>query len=236
GLCLVYRAEIMHIRGAWQDALEEAARVLNVGAGERDPAERATCGAAWYQQGEVHRVRGEWSDAEFAYREASRLGREPQPGWALAESSDGSRRARLLPAAVEIALATGDIERAGEASRELDERAAAYDAALLDAQAAHARGAVALARGDALAALVALRQACDAWRTLDAPREEARTRVLIAHACRELGDADAARLELDAARRSFDRLGAVADLSALETGASSPSTAAANARRSGPHE
>lgn len=254
GLCLVYRAEIMHIRGAWQDALEEAARVLDAGAGERDPAERATCGAAWYQQGEVHRVRGEWADAEAAYREASRLGREPQPGWALlrlaqgdaaaaggaiqralAESSDVSRRARLLPAAVEIALATGDVARAGVASRELDELAAAYGAALLDAQAAHARGAVALARGDAVTALVALRQACEVWRTLDAPREEACTRVLLARACRELGDADAARLELDAARRTFIRLGAVADLAALDAGSASPSADTAT-RRAGPHE
>lgn len=242
GLCLVYRAEIMQLHGAWQEALEEAARVLDMTGRDPGPPARTTRGGAHYQQGEVHRLRGEFAEAEAAYREASRLGREPQPGLAqlrlaqgdvaaaraaiqrtLAESRDMSRRSRLLPAAVEIALAAGDIESARQGCHELDELAKTYGAAMLEALATHARGAVALAEGDALAALIALRQACHAWRTLDAPWEEARTRVLLALACRELGDDDAAALELDAARRSFARLGAAAELARIDAERSSPS-------------
>ena len=66
--------------------------------------------------------------------------------------------------------------------------------------AAQARGEVALAEGDAQAALVALRRACEAWQELDAPYEAARARVLVGLACRSLGDEDTAALELEAAR------------------------------------
>ena len=66
--------------------------------------------------------------------------------------------------------------------------------------AAHARAAVALADGDARAALVALRHAGAVWQELDAPYEAARARVLVGLACRALGDEEAAALELDAAR------------------------------------
>jgi DNA-binding NarL/FixJ family response regulator len=258
GLCLVYRAEIMQLHGAWQNAWQEAARVLEAQAPERGPAERVTCGAAHYQQGEVHRLRGERARAEAAYREASRLGREPQPGLALlrlaegdvaaargaieralAETRDVPRRSRLLPAAVEIALAAADVGRARAASHELDEMAAAYGAAMLDALAAHARGAVALAQDDALTALKALRQACNAWRQLDAPWDEARTRVLLAGACRELGDRDAALLELDAAHRTFTHLGAAEELARLDlersSAAHSVTPTGSAARQSGRH-
>ncbi|HEX6021796.1 MAG TPA: helix-turn-helix transcriptional regulator, partial [Solirubrobacter sp.] len=50
---------------------------------------------------------------------------------------------------------------------------------------------------------------------LDAPYEAARTRVLLSEACRAVGDADAAALELDAARETFERLGAEPDLARL---------------------
>ena len=44
---------------------------------------RAATGQALYQQGELHRLRGDSEAAEAAYREASQFGREPQPGLAL---------------------------------------------------------------------------------------------------------------------------------------------------------
>jgi ATP/maltotriose-dependent transcriptional regulator MalT len=88
---------------------------------------------------------------------------------------------------------------------------------MIGATAAHARGAVAITDGDAEAALVALREATTAWRELDAPYEAARAQVLVATACRALGDDDAAALELDAAREVFAQLEAAPELERMGT-------------------
>ncbi len=83
--------------------------------------------------------------------------------------------------------------------------------------AAQARGEVALADGDAEAALAALRHACQAWQELDAPHESARARALLGVTYRALGDEDAATYELEAARGVFcgARRGAGARLGGL---------------------
>ena len=82
--------------------------------------------------------------------------------------------------------------------------------------AGQARGAVLLAEGDAGAAGAALRGAWRTWRELEAPYEAARARLLIGLACRELGDEDAAAMELDAARTVLHRLGAAPDRERLD--------------------
>jgi DNA-binding NarL/FixJ family response regulator len=79
-----------------------------------------------------------------------------------------------------------------------------------------------MARGQAVAALAALRTASSIWQEIDAPYENARCRVLLAEAYRELDDLDASTRELAAARACFERLGAATDLRALVTGAATP--------------
>src|SRR5262245_10734128 len=133
----------------------------------------------------------------------------------LAEDPNPATRPSLLAARIEIALAMGEVAVAEQALAELsglvEADAPDYLLALLD----HAAGSVALAKGEARAALPRLRRAWSVWREVDAPYDAARTRVLVAHACRLLGDHDAARMELDAARTVLEQLGAVADLTAL---------------------
>jgi DNA-binding NarL/FixJ family response regulator len=121
----------------------------------------------------------------------------------------------LLPAAVEIALAAGDLEEARRAAGELEQIAADFGTEVLGAMAAHARGAVAIADGQAEAALEPLRRAFRVWHQVGAPYIAARLRVLVARACRALGDRDTAALELDLAREVFQRLGAAPDVAAL---------------------
>jgi DNA-binding CsgD family transcriptional regulator len=233
GRCLVHRAEIMQLQGAWLDALEEARRAAKRCLRGENPA---AAGEACYRQGEIHRMLGEFSPAEEAYREASRHGREPQPGLALlrlaqgqadaaggairrvlTETPEAGKRAGFLPAYAEIMLAIGDIEGARAASRELEAVAAGHEGRALGAMAAQARGAVEMSQRDAGAALVSLRRAGDVWQQLGAPYEAARVRELVGLACRALGDDDTAALELDAARAVFRDLGAVPDLVRLDS-------------------
>ena len=80
GRCLVHRAEILHLHGAWPESVEEARR-----ASERlaQAADSWATGGAFYRQAEVYRVLGDFTAAEDAYQQASRWGRQPQPGLAL---------------------------------------------------------------------------------------------------------------------------------------------------------
>jgi DNA-binding NarL/FixJ family response regulator len=232
GQCLVRRAEILQLRGAWTEAVDAAQRACEHFV--RGPDQPAT-GAAFYQQAELHRLRGEFDKAEEAYRQASRWGRKPEPGLAQLRLAQGQpkaaeaairrvidewqnrdTRARLLPAHVEIMLAVGDTQAARDSANELAQIAASRDAPFLHAIAAQARGAVLLAEGDARAALTALRHAWTAWQDIEIPYEAARVRVLIGLACRALEDKDAAEMEFDAARWVFQQLEAAPDLARVE--------------------
>ncbi len=232
GRCLVHRAEILQLHGDWRDALDEARRA---GVRLAPSLNRAAAAQAFYRQGEIHRLRGESAAAEKAYREASRHGGEPQPGLALlrlalgktdaaaaalrrvlAETEDPFRRVSLLAAHVEICLQAGETEDARSACRELEQLAERLESDLLRAVAAHARGAVELAGGDAQAALASLRSSLQRWQQLDAPYEAARTRELIGVACRAVGDDDSGSLELAAAREAFAGLGAASDLRRID--------------------
>lgn len=83
---------------------------------------------------------------------------------------------------------------------------------MLDAIAARAQGSLHLANADARSALPSLRESQRLWRRLGAPYEEARVRLLLAKACRMLGDDASAQLEQDAAQKTFAMVGANLDL------------------------
>ena len=238
GQCLVHRSEVLQHAGEWPDAMQEArlaCQRLSI------PTVQPALGMANYQLAELHRLRGQVAEAEVAYRQASECGHYPQPGLALLrlaqgrvdaaaaairgaaeEVTDRLVRTRILSAYVDIVLVTGDVGTARAAADELTAIANDIGAPLLLAMAAHARGSVLLAEGDARAALVALREAGEGWRDLRARYDGARTRVLIGVARRRLGDDDTAQLELDGARTVFVGLGAAPDVELLDRLAARP--------------
>ena len=228
GDCLVHRAEILELHGAWLDALDAARH-----AAERlRHRPRPAVGAALYRQGELYRLAGRFSEAEEAYRQSSRWGRDAQPGLALLRFGGGEidaaaaairsaldgapagpARSRLLPAAVEILCAAGDVAAARSRRRRARlPRPRALTRRCCGRRPAQAEGEVLLVGGDARAALGRLRSAWAAWQALEVPYEAARVRVLIGLACRRLGDEDTAEMELDAARWIFEDLGASHDV------------------------
>ena len=227
GLCLIRRSELMQLHGAWQDAIDEAQRAC-----ERltEPPGQPGAGAAYYQQAELYRLRGEFEKADEAYRRASQAGRKPYPGLALLRLAQGQidaanvairrgqqevrafkMRAQILCASVEIMLAGHDLPAARDAAEELTLIVSQFDAPFLRAASAQASGAVALEVGDESGAVSLLRDAWTIWQELDAPYEVARVRALMGLAYRQLGDDDGAQMEFEAAGETFDRLGAAPD-------------------------
>jgi DNA-binding NarL/FixJ family response regulator len=117
---------------------------------------------------------------------------------------------------VEILLAGGLKAEARRAAEELQTIASALGTPYIRAIAARAMGGVLMAEGDAKGALAELRSACEHLHEIEAPYEAARVSVLLGLACRQMGDADSGRLELEAARRVFRQLGASPDLAAVD--------------------
>ncbi|MFJ5829781.1 LuxR C-terminal-related transcriptional regulator [Streptomyces sp. NPDC093089] len=226
GVCRAHRVQVLDLVGAW-DLAEEEARL----ACREVPVDcLESAAAAYYAAGDVQRRQGRLDAAAVSYAHAHELGRIPQPGLALLRLAQGRAdaavagvelalacqsdprhdllgRARLLAARTEVALAVRDVPGAAQAATDLE--ALAGDVPLLRAMADTARGAVALASGEA--ALPPLRRALAGWLELRVPYEAAQVRMLLAAACRAAGDEEAAALELGAARAVFERLGAVPD-------------------------
>ena len=235
GHCLLHRAELLQLRGSWREALQEAQSA-------RDrlsrPTPKPALGAALYRRGELHRLLGEFAEAEDAYLCAAKAGHSAQPGLALlrlaqgrlddaaksvrghAETAAASARAsgaqaETLDACLEIALAENNLTAARGYANTLRKLAARFKVPILQAMAACGEGAIFLASGEPRKALPTLRRGCAIWTEIDAPYHAARARTLAARACLALDDCDASAIELAAAKNIFESLGAKPDLTRL---------------------
>ncbi|MFQ5947325.1 MAG: adenylate/guanylate cyclase domain-containing protein [Acidimicrobiia bacterium] len=224
GICRVHRAEIIRLRGAWTQAEQEARRAC---AELRDFPPLA--GQGFERIGEIRLQMGDLGGAEEAFRQAHRLGGDPQPGLALLRLSQGKQeaarslidqaladdsrnaldRARLLPAQVEIALAGGDLEAARSGIEELRSVAREYGSQVLEAATAYAQGTLLIARGDLEPAVEELRKAYRLWSENELPYETARARLMLGTAYRQQGADELSGLELEAASDAFEKLGAI---------------------------
>jgi class 3 adenylate cyclase len=243
GVCRVHRAEVKRVRGDWPGA-EEEARTACEELGRFNML--LDVGWANYELGEVRRQMGDYAGAEAAYLKAHEYGRDPEPGLALLRLATGDQagassairrslqvteepiqhtgddpgeplgRSHLLPAQVRIAIAEQDLETAEGAAAELETIAAQYGSTAIRASAASARGAVLLAKGDIPLATDALVRGRHLWQVVGAPYEVAKVREDLAAAYRSAGQDTDALMELEAARSTYERLGAAPDLRKIE--------------------
>ncbi len=228
GECKVRRAELKQLNGRWPEAVEELEEVGFTG------PDLWASGRAASVLGNLDRLRGRFDSAEEHFTLAARLGEDPQPGLALlrlargsvqaaaamvrrslAETHQPGPRIQVLAAAAEILLAAGETDAAEAAARELRGIASVNRSPVVAALGRRAEAAVHLARGAPAAALPLLREALVTWVRARAPYDEARTRVLLADACRALDDRESADREVETARAIFQELGAEPDLTRL---------------------
>jgi tetratricopeptide (TPR) repeat protein len=231
GRCRVHRAEILRLRGAYDEAEQEAL----VACEELRPYLRREMGWPLSELGRIRLRKGDIDGAEEALLAAHRVGWEPQPGLALVRLARGEldgaaaairdalerpsrvpskelppdtdlQRAPLLDAQVEIEIAGGDLGRARAAADELERVAARFQSKALVAGAALARGRVRLAEGDAAEAERCCSEAARLWNEIGAPYEAALARMVLAEALRAAGHEDHAVLELQAARTILERI------------------------------
>lgn len=234
GRCRVHRAEILRLRGSCAEAEEEALHACE----ELRPWMRREFGWPLTELGTIRLRKGDLGGAEEAFLAAHENGWDPQPGLALLHLARGEvssasalirlaiehpllvpskerppygrlRLAPLLEAQVEIALAEDDPTTAQRAAAELEEIAATFRSRALQAAACLAKGRVRVAAGESDGAVAACQEAVEGWSEVGAPYETAVARVVLAEAHRASGNPERARMELRAARATFERIGAL---------------------------
>ena len=221
GVCDVHRLQVQVASsdlGGLEDRLGTASRAL---------VEVNAWAAAegYYQLGEVRRLKGDFDGAATAFAEARTLGLDPQPGEALLACRRGDSaaawtsirlalaggdrlaRVRLLRAAVEIALGRDALSEAENYCRELEADAKAFGTPGFRAWAAHARGAVAVRRGDFGVALESLQSALREYRVQQSRYETAEVYEWMALAKRGLGDREGAAADAATADAIYAQLG-----------------------------
>lgn len=232
--CHIHRAGVLRLRGSWPRAEAEA----RLGCAHHHYSWHN--GWGWCEVGEIRLQMGDLEGAEEAFTIAHEKGYPPHPGLALlrlaqgqvevaataiekalaAAGDDRLARARLLDARVTIAVAAGDAAEARAGADELADLALTFSSEAIEASALRAEGEARMLEGDPARAAESLRHATEILTALEMPYETARVRVALARALGREGDRDGAALELNAARSTFERLGAEADgRAAAELGA-----------------
>jgi ATP/maltotriose-dependent transcriptional regulator MalT len=233
GICRVHRAVVLERRGALHDAEREATRACVELLGSHLP----NAVTAYAEVGDIRRRLGDVKRAEEAFKRAEELCGRACAGAALLRLAQGRladarriiagcladqppkrlSRARLLPAAVQIAVAANDLAGAQAAVLELESITHHFDTPMLRALAGLARGRLQLAEGNPTAAITTLQAALHRWQELQVPYEVATVSTVLGQALREAGHEDAAIASFAKARALFDQIGARLDARTIDT-------------------
>jgi tetratricopeptide (TPR) repeat protein len=219
GRCRVHRAEILRLRGLYEEAEKEALEACE----ELRPYLRRELGWPLNELARIRLRKGDIQGAEEALLAAHHVGWDSQPWLALVRLARGDtmpaaasiraalenatyipskelppntdlRRAPLLEAQVEIEIAAGDLDRARSAAEELDRVAGKFGSRALAASATLAQGRIRLAEGAIDDARRRFEGAARLWEEIGAPIEAELARAEIAGASHaDAGDSPAAR-------------------------------------------
>jgi serine/threonine protein kinase len=229
GICRVHSATAMRYQGRWKDA-DKAVRKACVDFKKNGPESHA--GEALNELGELALRKGEYEEAEDAFRQAHEHGYDPVPGLPLLRLAQGKhqaalqtieralneapedrlRRAKLLTASIVIALGNNEVSLAKAAVDELSIISKDYACPSFKAHALMGQGAIELERGDGNTGTQALREAWTIFNEMNFPYDAARARTLMAEAYLQAGNKEDATLQLNAAYKTFGELGAKPDL------------------------
>jgi DNA-binding CsgD family transcriptional regulator len=229
GVARIHELQLVSAEGGW-DAVE---REMGASSENLVDAHGWMAGAGYYELGEVRRLRGNSAGALAAYRRAREVGVDPQPGEALLHHATGDGtlalnqlraalgesllldRTRLLLPAAELALDQREPLLAETLTAELEETAARFAAAGIQAWACQARGAVLLAIGRPREAMPFLDAAARTYRGQRARYRMARIHELLGACRRDLGQTGAAEADLATALAIYRQLGAIPDAARL---------------------
>jgi class 3 adenylate cyclase len=229
GLCRFHQGEIDRLHGQLAQAEERVLRACE----ELRAVNRYSAAWGYSELVDIRVRRGDLTGAEDALAQAVAFGDDGQPGRGRLLLAQGDargamrslaralgdpgflareRRVFVLPVHVTACLAVGDEQAAADSVAELEELARRLGTPGPAAAAAVARGELELHRGQTAAAVATLQQGVRAWCEVDAPYEAAEARVRLARALAADGDDAGARLEVRAAARTAEEIGAVVDL------------------------
>ncbi|APE16761.1 hypothetical protein BOH72_17455 [Mycobacterium sp. WY10] len=186
-----------------------------------------TAGKGYCELGEIRRRKGDTHGARQAFKQAREHNKDPQPGEALLRcqlgeadaaatdlrmrmdaEQDEINRLRLLPAAVEIALARGKVDEAARYCTELEAGAEKFDSPGFRAWARHARGAVLVKQGHHNEALPVLQDALRRYRSTQCRYEMAQVYEWLSLAHTGSGNTEAAEADTANAQAIYQQLGA----------------------------
>ncbi|MDT5257978.1 MAG: hypothetical protein QOD10_3058 [Mycobacterium sp.] len=185
-----------------------------------------SAGEGFYELGDLRRRMGDIDGARAAFARSREIGFDPQPGEALLRyqlgehaaawndlrmrmdaEEDAIGRIRLLPAAVDIALARDRIDEADRYCGELEEGAARFDSPGFRAWALHARGAVLVKQGSPAEALPVLQDALRRYRNTQQRYEMAQVYEWMSQAYHATGDLGSATSHAAKAESIYRQLG-----------------------------
>ncbi|MBD3923648.1 helix-turn-helix transcriptional regulator [Nocardioides cavernae] len=232
----IHELQLLVAEGSWEVVEEE----LGARSADLVGAHGWLAGEGYYTLGEVRRLRGDAAGAAQAYATAGGLGHDALPGAALLVRDEGRPadalaalrvglagatrlgRARMLLAAIDLALAGGEPDYARTLVDELADTASWFATPGLRARADQGRAALLMAEGRPADAIPLLERAAGVYRDQRHRYAGASVHEALAHAHRAAGETDRADAAAATALAIYRRLGAAPDVARLAEGRSHP--------------